>query len=87
MSKTAIKPNELYFITLTIVDWVDIFTRRIYFDLIIDNLSYCQNQKGLEVFEYVIMTNHVHMICRGKDKPLSDILLTLKHLPQKSCTN
>lgn len=45
MSKTAIQPNELYFITLTIVDWVDIFTRRVYFDLIVENLSFCQNQK------------------------------------------
>ncbi len=66
MSKTASQPDELYFITMTIVDWIDIFTRRIYFDFIIDNLEYCQKNKGLEIYEYVIMTNHIHMICKGK---------------------
>lgn len=83
MSKTAIQPNELYFITLTIVDWVDIFTRRQYFDFIIENLSFCQQKKGLEVFEYVIMTNHIHMICRGKDIPLSDIIRDFKTYTSK----
>ena len=83
MSKTTSRPNELYFITLTVVDWIDIFTRRVYYDLIIENLSYCQRQKGLELFEYVIMTNHIHMICRGKDKPLSDIIRDFKTYTSK----
>ena len=83
MAKTANLPNELFFITMTIVDWIDLFTRQIYFDLIIDNLNYCQNNKGLEVYEYVIMTNHLHMICLGKDKPLSDILRDFKTFTSK----
>ena len=32
MSKTANLPDELFFITMTIVDWIDLFTRQIYFD-------------------------------------------------------
>ncbi len=83
MSKTASQANQLYFITLTVVDWIDIFTRREYFDLIIDNLSFCQQEKGLEIFEYVIMTNHIHMISRGKDKPLSDIIRDFKTFTSK----
>ncbi len=83
MAKTANLSNELFFITMTIVNWIDLFTRQIYFDLIIDNLKYCQNKKGLEVYEYVIMTNHVHMICLGNDKPLSDILRDFKTFTSK----
>ena len=83
MSKTASQPDELYFITMTIVDWIDIFTRRIYFDFIIDNLEYCQKNKGLEIYEYVIMTNHIHMICKGKGIPLSDILRDFKSFTSK----
>ena len=83
MSKTAILPNELYFVTLTIVDWIDIFTRQVYFDFIIDNLKYCQENKSLEVYEYVIMTNHIHMICLGKEIPLSDILRDFKTFTSK----
>ena len=83
MAKTANLSNELFFITMTIVDWIDLFTRQIYFDMIIDNLSYCQNKKGLEVYEYVIMTNHLHMICLGNEKPLSDILRDFKTFTSK----
>lgn len=83
MSKTASQPNELYFITLTIVDWVDVFTRSEYVNFIIENLQYCQENKGLEIFEYVIMTNHIHLICRGKDEPLSNILRDFKTYTSK----
>jgi REP element-mobilizing transposase RayT len=83
MSKTASLPNELYFVTLTVVDWIDIFTRKIYFDFIIENLNFCQQKKHLEVYEYVIMTNHIHMICLGRDKALSDILRDFKTFTSK----
>lgn len=52
----------LYFLTLTVVGWVDIFSRKAYRDLLIENLKYCQDQKGLQIFGYVIMTNHLHLI-------------------------
>ncbi len=83
MSKTASSPNELYFVTLTVVDWIDLFTRSIYFDFIIDNLDFCQRKKHLEVYEYVIMTNHIHMICLGRDASLSDILRDFKTFTSK----
>ena len=66
MAKTASLQDELYFITMTIVDWIDVFTRQIYFDFIVDNLKYCQDKKGLRIYEYVIMTNHIHMIIRRR---------------------
>ncbi len=83
MSKTANLSNELDFVTLTIVDWIDVFTRQIYFDLIIDNLDFCQQKKHPEVYEYVVMTNHLHMICLGRDKALSDILRDFKTFTSK----
>ncbi len=83
MSKTAVLPNELYFVTLTVVDWIDVFIRHIYFDFIIENLDFCQRNKNLEIYTYVIMTNHLHMICLGRDKPLSDILRDFKTFTSK----
>ncbi len=83
MSKTASQPDELYFIIMTTVDWIDIFTRRIYFDFIIDNLEFCQTNKNLDIYEYVIMTNHIHMICMGRGVPLSDILRDFKSYTSK----
>ncbi|MEN8122608.1 MAG: hypothetical protein ABFS35_19860 [Bacteroidota bacterium] len=48
-----------YFLTFQIVGWVDIFTRKTYRDIAIESLIYCQKNKGLEVFAYVIMSNHI----------------------------
>jgi REP-associated tyrosine transposase len=77
MELTA-KSNDVYFVTLTVVEWIDIFTRPIYKDLIIDNLIYCQKNKGLDVFSYVIMTNHIHMIARSNVQTMSDFLRDFK---------
>ena len=37
----------LYYLTLQVVEWVDVFTRQIYKDLIIENLRYCQQNREL----------------------------------------
>ena len=49
--------DELYFVTLTVVDWIDVFTRRYYSDFIIENLAWCQQNANLNIYAYVIMTN------------------------------
>ena len=33
--------DEIYFVTTTVVDWVDIFTRPKYKHIIVDSLAYC----------------------------------------------
>lgn len=57
----------LYFITCTVVEWADVFTRPLYKDIIIDSLRYCQQAKGLELFAYCLMSNHLHMIARAAE--------------------
>ncbi len=54
--------DQIYFITATTVDWVDIFTRNIYRDILIDSLRYCQAYQGLHIHAWVLMTNHFHML-------------------------
>lgn len=54
--------RELYFTTTTVVDWMDVFTRPVYKRIIIDSLRYCQKHKGLDIFAWVLMSNHLHMI-------------------------
>jgi len=41
--------DELYFVTLTVVDWIDVFTRRYYNDFIIENLAWCQQNANLNI--------------------------------------
>ncbi len=47
--------ESIYFITPIIVNWIDIFTRKAYCDLVLDSLRYCQNEKGLIVHAWFIM--------------------------------
>jgi putative transposase len=67
-----------YFITFTVVGWIDVFTRSKYSDVILESLEYCQKNKGLEVFEFVIMPSHVHLIVRRLEGKLSDVLRDMK---------
>jgi REP element-mobilizing transposase RayT len=55
--------DEIYFITATTVAWIDVFTRNIYKDILIDSFRYCQSQQGLRIHAWVVMTNHFHMMC------------------------
>lgn len=72
-------PDGLYFITTTTVNWVDIFTRTAYKDVLIDSLKHCQQHKGLHIHAYVIMTNHIHLIVSTEDsRMLSNIFRDFK---------
>lgn len=72
-------PESPYFLTMTVVGWIDIFTRQKYRDILVENLRYCQANKGLIIYAYVIMSNHVHMIAEAKEGIyLGDIIRDLK---------
>ena len=59
-----IEQDKPYFITLQVVDWVDIFSKEIYRKIIVENLCYCVKHEGLEIYAWVIMSNHVHLLCK-----------------------
>jgi REP element-mobilizing transposase RayT len=67
-----------YYITPTIVDWVDVFSRKIYRDIVVDALNFYISKRELVVYGYVIMTNHMHLIVRSKNGTLSDTIRDLK---------
>lgn len=60
-----IDANQVYFITCTIVEWLPVFTRKLYFDILINSLNFCRQRKGLNVFAYAILDNHVHLVVSG----------------------
>ncbi|OCX51450.1 transposase [Mucilaginibacter sp. PPCGB 2223] len=71
--------EAIHFLTFTIVDWIDIFTRPAYKNLIIESLAYCQQQKGLELYAYCLMTNHLHLLASATEPgKLSDIVRDFK---------
>ncbi|MDR2907168.1 MAG: transposase [Bacteroidales bacterium] len=60
-------PDGAYFVTFSVKDWVDVFIRNAYKNILVESLAYCLKNKGLEVFAWCIMSSHVHMIIRAKD--------------------
>lgn len=72
-------PDGIYFITFAVVEWIDVFTRKQYKDELIKSIHYCQKNKGLELFAWCVMSNHVHLLARAKEGyHLSNILRDLK---------
>jgi len=68
----------IYFVSFATVNWIDVFTRRCYKDILVDSLRYCQAHKGLELYAWVIMTNHVHLIMGSTKQDLAGIIRDLK---------
>jgi REP element-mobilizing transposase RayT len=75
--------SAVHFITFSVVEWVDVFTRRCYCDIVVDSLRYCQENKGLLVHCWCIMSNHVHLILSAKENNLSDILRDFKRFTSR----
>jgi len=72
-------PDAMYFVTFTVVQWIDLFTRNIYREILIESLKYCQENKGLTIHAYCIMSNHIHLIISRKGvTSLSDIVRDFK---------
>ncbi|WP_198931780.1 transposase [Labilibacter marinus] len=68
-------PAGVYFVSFAVVEWLDVFTRNEYKNIIIDSLQFCRKEKGMEIFAWCIMTNHVHLIFRSVKGQKPDLLL------------
>ncbi|MDB5263748.1 MAG: transposase [Adhaeribacter sp.] len=83
--KNRISPGNLYYLTLTVVDWVDVFTRPAYKHILLDALRYCQQAKGLELYAWCLKSNHLHLIASAKEgQNLSNILRDFKKFTSKA---
>ncbi|MDD5731906.1 MAG: transposase [Patescibacteria group bacterium] len=76
--------NAPHFITLTIIEWLNIFTQKEYFNCVIECLKFSQKNLGLLLYEYVIMTNHIHLIVQAREGyQLSKIIQSFKQFTTK----
>jgi putative transposase len=67
-----------HFVTFTVVGWIDIFSREIYKEKLLESLRFCIKEKGLTVHTWIIMTNHVHLIIRSNRNKIADIVRDIK---------
>ncbi|MEZ4853779.1 transposase [Flavobacterium sp.] len=76
--------GKAHFVTATVVDWIDVFSRKSYRDCVIECLDYCIKNKGMILYGYVIMSNHIHMIIQSNVAELSNLLRDFKKFSAKT---
>ncbi len=78
---TIREPGGPYFNTGTVVNWLPIFTRKPYLDILLDSLRFCRQHKGLKLYAWVILDNHLHMVAAGEQ--LTDVIRDFKSYTAK----
>jgi REP element-mobilizing transposase RayT len=86
--KSHIDRGEIYFWTATINKWQRLLERDEYKDVIIDSLQYLTDEGKVDVFAFIIMPNHIHLIWRvnepnGKESPQGSFLKYTAHTFKK----
>ena len=61
-----------HFVTFSVIGWIDVFSRESYKEIFINSLKHCQENKGLKLHAWVIMTNHVHLIISSNKKKIHE---------------
>ena len=67
--------------------WIDVFIRNEYKDILLDSWKYCQKEKSLDIYAWIIMSSHVHMIIGSRENKLEDIVRDMKRQTSKQLKN
>ena len=72
-------PSHLYFVTTTAVQHARIFQRDVVKRILVDGLYYLSAVDRTELYAFIIMPNHVHLIIRCQEEnPLKDVMRDFK---------
>lgn len=82
--KSFIEIGEIYFWTATINNWYKLLLNDAYKDVIIEFLQHLSSLNKIDVFAFVLMPNHIHLIWRikelnGKETPQGSLLKFTAH--------
>lgn len=59
--------HPCYFLTLNVVDRTDVFIRPVFKQIVVESLNYFSAKKGLNVYGWCLMTNHLHLIVQATE--------------------
>ncbi|HEY1870733.1 MAG TPA: transposase [Chitinophagaceae bacterium] len=63
--KESITPEQAYCLTFNVVERVDIFVRPVFKQIIVESLNYFAAKKGLIIYGWCLMTNHLHVLVQA----------------------
>ena len=64
---TIYEPAAPHFLTCTVINWLPLFTRPDTAQIILDSLIYLQENRGLRLYAYVLLENHLHLVAQADD--------------------
>lgn len=56
-----------YFLTLTVLNWLPVFSSRPIAQILLDSLQFLQDHGRLTLYAYVILENHLHLVAAAPD--------------------
>lgn len=82
--KSSIELNKIYFWTATIRNWCHLLEEDSYKEIIIQSIENLSNRNLIDIFGFVIMPNHIHLIWmmkqfNGKELPSASLLKFTAH--------
>ena len=73
----------IYFVSFATVNWISVFVREEYFTGITESLEYCRKNKGMLLFAWCILPNHIHLIFKDKNNNSGKLLKEFKTFTSK----
>jgi putative transposase len=64
--KEILEQHGCYYLTLSVTDCTDIFIRPVHKQIIVESLNYFIEKKGLIVYAWCLMTNHLHLLAQAR---------------------
>ncbi len=59
--------QQPHFLTMTVVDWIPLFTNYEIVSLLFESLRFVQKERQVILYAYVIMENHLHLIASAEE--------------------
>ncbi len=67
-------PTHLYFVTASVVKWEHLFSVQEYAKIVLDSLSWLQQEKRVLLFAFVLMPSHLHTILKPEKDTIGEVL-------------
>jgi len=69
-SRYSVRDKEqAHFVTSTVVGWLPVFDTSACCDILARSLAFCQREKGVRLYAWVIMDNHFHAVIHAQNLP------------------
>ena len=75
--------DGVYFVSFATVYWIDVFVRPLYNEVIVESLTYCIENLGMELYCWCIMPSHVHLVFSAKNNDPQILLGRFKEYTSK----